>query len=107
MSAPLRGQLEAQLRALLARHGSPEAAERAPITEAVEQLELALAAASEDGRSLSRLEIARIRLGKFLASRLPPELYRDPPKLAALRAEIHAIARDWLHSTEARSESEA
>lgn len=99
-SANIRERQEAQLvdglRALIARYGDAATAASAPVNRAVEQLREALASGAEDGNSLSALDIARIRLGKFAASRLPPEVWRDPTRLAALRAEILELARRWL-----------
>ena len=76
------------LRELIARYGDATTAVSAPVVAAVEQLRVALAASAGDEGSLTALEITRIRLGKFAATRLPPALYRDPTRLAALRAEI-------------------
>ena len=86
----------AGLRELLARYGDATLAAAAPVPAAVEQLREALSSGSEHGNDLSPLDIARIRLGKFAASRLPPEVFRDPARLAAMRAEILALARAWL-----------
>jgi hypothetical protein len=62
----------------------------------VAQIVTALAETAADGSSLSKLDVVRIRAGKFAATRLPAALYRDPQKLAALRAEIGRIARDFV-----------
>jgi hypothetical protein len=89
-------QLMDGMRALLARYGDPSTVASANVTTAVEQLRTAIPSSAEDGNSLSALEITRIRLGKFAAARLPPELFRDPLQLAALRADILQLARVWL-----------
>jgi hypothetical protein len=95
--------LAEQLSAVIARYGDERAALDAPVARAVEQLIGALAHSSHDGQSLSALEVTRIRLGKFVAANVPAEVFRDPIKLAALRAELHQLARQWLeHSTLAR-----
>lgn len=92
-----QASLVAGLRELLARHGDPAAAASAPVAAAVDQMRVALEASAEDGSSLSSLEVVRIRLGKFAASRLPAEVFRDPTRLAALRTDIRELARRWLN----------
>ena len=43
-----------------------------------------------DGDSLSRSDILRVRLAKFVARTLPPELFRD----VAVRRRLRAAIRD-------------
>jgi hypothetical protein len=85
---------EQALGELIVRHGGA----RNPSLEAqcVAQIVAALAETSADGASLSKLDVVRIRAGKFAATRLPAALYRDAPRLAALRAEIGRIARSFV-----------
>jgi hypothetical protein len=62
----------------------------------VAQIESALAETSDDGASLSQLDVVRIRAGKFAATRLPAALYRDPAALAALSSEILGLAKAFV-----------
>lgn len=82
---------------LLVRYGAPGGEDLdETVTQAIAQLETALTQTSDDGESLSALDVTRIRLGKLAAFLLPPALFRDPPKLAALRAELHTLALSHL-----------
>ena len=85
---------EQALGELIEHHGGT----RNPALEAacVAQIVTALGETSADGASLSKLDVVRIRAGKFAATRLPAALYREPASLAALRAEIARIARDFV-----------
>jgi hypothetical protein len=87
---------EQALGELVERHGGT----RRPNLEAacVAQIVTALGETAADGSSLSRLDVVRIRAGKFAATRLPAALYRDPARLAALRADIAQIAREFVGS---------
>jgi hypothetical protein len=62
----------------------------------VAQIEEALDETSSDGGSLSPLDVVRIRLGKFAATRLPAALYKDASALTAMRGEINRMARDFV-----------
>lgn len=93
-----RTQFEKRLEALLVARGAAETpALSHRIRQFVDTLETALRESDTDGQSLSPLDVARIRLGKLAAIVLPPELYRAPKELAALRAELLSLARDALH----------
>jgi hypothetical protein len=85
---------------LIERHGGA----RSPNLEAacVAQIVTALGETSADGASLSRLDVVRIRAGKFAATRLPAALYRDPAALAELRADIARISSEFVGSGGAR-----
>lgn len=62
------------------------------VARCVAQIEEALKETSTDSKSLSPLDVVRIRAGKFAASLTAPSVFRDPRQLAALRAEIHGMA---------------
>jgi hypothetical protein len=80
------------LRALILRYGGDEHALDARLESSVQQLVVALQESSLDGQSLSPVTVVQIRSGKFAASQLPATLYRDPSRLAALRAELRTLA---------------
>jgi hypothetical protein len=97
IDAVRRRRFERELATLLSGHGAEDHAElTAAITRAFEQMVEALAASSEDGASLTALDVVRVRTNKFAATRVPPAVFRDVPRLAALRAEILKLARDFL-----------
>ena len=62
----------------------------------VAQIVEALSETASDGESLSPLDVVRIRLGKFAATRLPASLYKDPSALTAMRGEINRMARAFV-----------
>ena len=64
--------------------------------DCVAQIEAALAETASDGQSLSPLDVVRIRLGKFAATRLPASVYKNPSTLTALRGEIHRMAKAYV-----------
>ncbi len=76
--------LVASLVALVRRSGGETTPEHMS-----EVLRLAAAAADPSGaRDLTPHEVLRIRLSKAVARALPPEIYRDRPTRARLRAEV-------------------
>lgn len=92
-----RTHFEEGLVALLARHGAVDGPPlRDAVREAVDHMLDALGETSLDGTSLSPLDVVRIRANKLAAVHLAPSLWRTPRALAALRAEIHALAAAWL-----------
>ncbi len=93
----LARELEHHLRELVVRCGADDTPDLQGKTErCVAQIIEALAQTSSDERSLSPLDVVRIRAGKFAATLTPPSLYRDAKRLAAMRAEIHEIARAFV-----------
>lgn len=87
-----RAALDRAFVALLLRYGAqPEGLPEA-VRTALDATEQAFTATDHDGRSLSPLDVLRIRAGKFAAARLPPAVFREPERLAALRREIHALS---------------
>jgi hypothetical protein len=93
----LPGEIEHAFLAVLLRHGAtstPALEER--VARCVVQLREALRETERDGRSLSPLDVARIRFGKFAATVLSPAVFRDPHTLAQLRADVAGIARDFV-----------
>jgi hypothetical protein len=91
-----RRQYETAFVALLLRFGAREPGLREDVAQTVTESLLALADCTNDGTSLSGLDVLRIRAGKFAAARLPAALYRDRAQLAALRREILRLAEAWL-----------
>ena len=89
--------LEQALRALLLRYGAVDGPDLdSKVMGCVTQIEEALAATANDSKSLSPLDVVRIRAGKFAASLTPPAVFRDPRRLMALRAEIHEMALSFV-----------
>jgi hypothetical protein len=86
-------ELTHELGKLIERFGGTRDLEREALC--VAQLEAALGETASDGQSLSPLDVLRIRLGKFAATRLPAHVYKNASALAALRGEIHRIARAY------------
>lgn len=100
VSSKPRGGLGPKLEALLIAHGAQQTRDLSErVARCVEQILEALQATASDGTSLSALDVFRIRAGKFAATRLPPALYREPQKLAALRADIQRLGLDFLGET--------
>ncbi|MET0341949.1 MAG: hypothetical protein ABW252_13170 [Polyangiales bacterium] len=92
-----RARFEEGLLALLAGHGAVDGPRlREAVRDAVDHTLDALSETALDGTSLSPLDVVRIRANKLAAVHLPPSLWRAPRTLAALRAEIHALAAAWL-----------
>jgi hypothetical protein len=92
-----RARFARDLAALLLRHGAmPGSAFTTSVQRAVDNMLDALPASSLDGTSLTPLEVVRIRANKLAAVLLPPTVFRDRERLAHLRGELHALARDWL-----------
>jgi hypothetical protein len=82
---------------LIARFGGTRSTDlEDKLTRCVAQIVDALASSSSDGRSLSPLDVVRIRAGKFAATQLPPGVFRDPAQLAALRRAIHDLALPFV-----------
>jgi hypothetical protein len=92
MDPARRSELEQGLMALLLRHGAQRDGLAEGVRAAIDHSLEAFAATAGDGRSLSPLDVLRIRLGKFAATCVPPALFRDAPTLAALRREIHTLS---------------
>lgn len=93
----LARELEHNLRALVIRYGAVETPDlQGKTARCVAQIVAALSETSTDERSLSPLDVVRIRAGKFAATLTPAALYRDAKRLAALRADIHAMARAFV-----------
>jgi len=92
----LRRAFEDAFVALLLRFGAREADLRAQVSATVDESVRALEAGTEGSASLSRLDVLRIRAGKFAAARLPAAVYRDPAQLAALRREIQSMCAALL-----------
>jgi hypothetical protein len=97
-----RAELEGALGALLVRYGAAEAGLPDAVRGAISASEEALEASASDGRSLSPLDVLRIRAGKFAAARVPAAVFRDPARLAALRREIHTLCVAALPADAAR-----
>lgn len=91
---------EQALGELIERHGG--ARNQNLEAACVAQIVTALRETAADGASLSALDVVRIRAGKFAATRLPAALYRDPAKLAALRADIARISSEFVGSAGAQ-----
>jgi hypothetical protein len=91
---PRARELTHELGKLIERFGGTRDLEREALC--VAQIEAALAETASDGQSLSPLDVVRIRLGKFAATRLPADVYKNPSALTALRGEIHRIARAYV-----------
>jgi hypothetical protein len=97
-----RAELERALAALLVRYGASEAGLADAVRLAIDASEDALAASASDGRSLSPLDVLRIRAGKFAATRVPAAVFRDAARIAALRREIHTLCTAALPDEAAR-----
>jgi hypothetical protein len=94
--ASLRLAFEEAFVALLVRFGAQEDGLRAQVSAALDESLCALDHGADGGASLSRLDVLRIRAGKFAAARLPAHVYRDAAQLAALRREIRGISSALL-----------
>jgi hypothetical protein len=92
----LRRAFEDAFVTLLVRFGAREDGLRAHVSATLDDSLSALAEGAEGGASLSRLDVLRIRAGKFAAARLPASVYRDAAQLAALRREIQHISAALL-----------
>lgn len=102
LDAALRLAFEDAFVALLVRCGADDAGLRAQVSATLDESLLALEDGAEGGASLSRLDVLRIRAGKFAAARVPASVYRDPAQLSALRREIRHISEALLGSEAAR-----
>lgn len=98
----LRLAFEEAFVALLVRFGAAEHGLRAQVTATLDESLRALEEATDGGASLSRLDLLRIRAGKFAAARVPPSVYRDRAQLSALRGEIRRISTALLGPEAAR-----
>lgn len=97
--ATLARELEHNLLALVIRYGAVETPDlQGKTARCVAQIVDALAETSSDERSLSPLDVVRIRAGKFAATLTPPALYRDAKRLAAMRSDIHEMACAFVGS---------
>jgi len=98
--ASARARFEAALLRLLVEHGAtpgPALVER--IHEAVDNMLDALPESALDGASLTPLDVVRIRANKLAAASLPAAIFRDPLRLARLRAELRTRSLAWLGAT--------
>ncbi len=94
---PAAARLAQRLHALLVQYGAIASATLdSKIAHCVLQIEEAVRDTATDSKSLSPLDVVRIRLSKFAATLTPPALFRDPPELARLRAEIHEMAMEFV-----------
>jgi hypothetical protein len=97
------GQFAQALRSLLVRYGATddqtlERATQTAVSALLEALE-----ETEDGHSLSALDVVRIRVNKFAATRVPAAVFRDPAQLAQFRADTRALALGWLGADSRKS----
>lgn len=98
----LRLAFEEAFVALLVRFGAGEDGLRAQVSATLEESLSAVEAGADGVASLSRLDVLRIRAGKFAAARLPASVYRDRTQLSALRTEIRRISAALLGPEAAR-----
>ncbi len=90
-------ELERALYDLVLRYGAGVGPElRSKVERCVQQIQDALTETARDSKSLSPLDVVRIRAGKFAASLTPPSVFRDPAQLSRLRAEIHEMAHAFV-----------
>jgi hypothetical protein len=98
VDAQRRQEFELGFALLLVRFGADEADLRDDVARTVDESLRASSASTDDGSSLSALDVLRIRAGKFAAARLPAALYRDAARLFELRREIKRLCDDLLEA---------